>query len=286
MAGKQINTVYPLADMKSKDMTPAVLSVAGSDPTGGAGIQADIRTMADIGVYGAAAVTCVTVQNSRGVQQVAPLAPGLVARQVRAVLDDLYVTQVKIGMVGTREIGAALGEALADFSGDVIFDPVLAATTGEELTDRAGLEVIRQALLARTTILTPNLPELALLAGHDRPGSVDPLAMARELLDRYPGIRGVLVKGGHGTGSLLTDFLVRRRGEPLRERHPRIDTVNSQGTRCILSTAFAAHLCLGHDDRSAFAASVRHLQRLLAENAARRIVRAAGGRGPLFHGRG
>ncbi len=269
--------------MKSKDMTATVLAVAGSDPTGGAGIQADIRTMTDIGVYGAAAVTCITVQNSRGVQQVVPLAPGLVAEQARAVLADHHVTHIKIGMIGTREIGAALGRVLAEFTGDVIFDPVLAATTGEQLTDRAGLAVIRGALLARTTILTPNLPELALLAGHEQDGPAgDPLAMARQLLARSPRLRAVLVKGGHGRDGILTDYLVRRQ-QTLAEQHPRIDTVNSHGTGCILSSAFAAYLCQGLDDAAAFAASVHYLQRLLAENAARRIVRSPGGRGPLFH---
>ncbi len=271
--------------MKSKDMTATVLSVAGSDPTGGAGIQADIRTMAGIGVYGAAAVTCITVQNSRGVQQVAPLAPELVVRQVRAVLDDHWVSHIKIGMVGTREIAAALGRILVEFAGEVVLDPVLAATTGEPLADRSGLAMILGSLLPRTTILTPNLPELALLTGHRHasPLPEEAMAMARELLASSPRLRAVLVKGGHGDGDIITDYLVCRRGETHTKRHPRIETVNSHGTGCILSTAFAAFLSQGHDDASAFAASVEYLQRLLAENANRRIVRT-GGNGPLFHG--
>ncbi len=270
--------------MKSKkDMTPTVLSVAGSDPTGGAGIQADIRTMAGIGVYGAAAVTCITVQNSRGVQQVVPLAPALVARQVRAVFEDHHVTHVKIGMVGTPAIGRALGDILAEFAGEVIFDPVLAATTGQQLTDRSGLEVIRRSLLAQTTVLTPNLPELALLAAADKTAPGDPLAMARDLLARHPRLRAVLVKGGHGTGATLTDYLVRRQSPLLTRHHRRIDTLNTHGTGCILSSAFAAYHCLGHDDDTAFTASVRYLQRLLAENASRTIIRHPGGHGPLFH---
>ncbi len=278
---ERIVSVYQLTMMKSKDMTPTVLAIAGSDPTGGAGIQADIRTMAGIGVYGAAAVTCITVQNSRGVRKIVPLAADLVTDQVRAVLADHHVSHIKIGMVGTREIGAALGRLLADFAGEVIFDPVLAATTGEPLTDRAGLAMIRRSLLARTTVLTPNLPELALLAGG--PDNNTPEVLARELLARYPRLLAVLVKGGHGAGRSLTDLLVRRQGRLLAEHHPRMATVNTHGTGCILSSAFAAFRSRGMDEAGAFRASVDYLQRLLAENSDRRIVRSPGGHGPLFH---
>ena len=177
-------------------MTRTVLTIGGSDPTGGAGIQADIKTLTMLGVYGAAAITCVTVQNSHGVTAIQPLDPELVAAQIRAVLDDHHVHHVKIGMVGSTPIARAIGESLAGFEGEVIYDPVLSATTGQPLMEESGLDSLRRELLRRTTILTPNLPELArfrgrratrcpagggrtphhleLLAGSDRQGGASP----------------------------------------------------------------------------------------------------------------
>jgi len=146
-------------------MIKTILTLAGSDPTGGAGIQADLKTMTAAGVYGAAVITCITVQNSRGVTRVEPLHPVLVGEQIEAVLADHQVTHIKIGMVGTGGIGRVIARKLRDFAGEMIFDPVLLSTTGQQLMAPQDLDSVRADLLPITTVLTPNLPELEKLTG-------------------------------------------------------------------------------------------------------------------------
>ncbi|HSR35854.1 MAG TPA: hydroxymethylpyrimidine/phosphomethylpyrimidine kinase, partial [Desulfurivibrionaceae bacterium] len=171
---------------------PVILSIAGSDPSGGAGIQADLKTCATLGVYGAAAITCLTVQNTTGVRSFTLLAPELVREQIRAVLDDLPVSHVKIGMVGSAAIATVIAEALADFHGEVVYDPVLRAGAGQSLLEGEARAALSQ-LLARATALTPNLPELVALSG-------SPCATAQEitvavvaLFQAHPRLAAVVV---------------------------------------------------------------------------------------------
>lgn len=279
-----IKTVYPLARHKSKGMTPTVLTIGGSDPSGGAGIQADQKTLTMLGVYGAAAITCVTVQNSRGVSAIQPLEPDLVAAQIRAVLEDHHVRQVKIGMVGSAPIARAIGESLAGFEGEIIYDPVLRASTGQPLLEKTALETLIQDLIVRSTVLTPNLEELALLTGS--PTGADIRSAAEQLLERSGRLRAVVVKGGHGHASRLTDTMFLKNRQTIQSvtvTHPRIETRNTHGTGCTFASGLAVYLCQGCDLQEAFHKTVAWLQRLLELSRSRDIIINPAGHGPMFH---
>lgn len=268
-------------------MIKTILTIAGSDPTGGAGIQADLKTMTAIGVYGAAVVTCITVQNSRGVTRVEPLHPVLVGEQIEAVLADHQVTHIKIGMVGTAAIGRVIGRKLRDFVGEVILDPVLLATTGQQLMVPQDLDSVRADLFPITTVLTPNLPELEMLTGMTAHNADEISAAVSSLFQGSEHLRAVLVKGGHGdNGTMTTDYLYRATGgEVEREAltHSFLQTANSHGTGCTLASALAAFHALGGDYSSAFRQAVFFVQKLLRLSASARIVTNPKGKGGLLH---
>jgi hydroxymethylpyrimidine/phosphomethylpyrimidine kinase len=219
---------------------PIVLSIAGLDPSGGAGVLADVKTFTALGVYGAGVVTAITVQNTRGVQRVVPQPAALVAEELAAVLADLPVAAVKIGMLATAEIVRAVAGALRDRPTPVVLDPVLVSSSGAPLLDDAAVAVLFDELLPLATLVTPNLPEAARLLGDMLP----PAEAGARLLQR--GAQAVLVKGGHGEGDTLEDVLVTCGAcAPLRLRHPRVETPHTHGTGCALSSAIAAGLAQG-----------------------------------------
>jgi len=271
--------------MKSKDMIPTALIIAGSDPTGGAGIQADLKTLTDLGVYGAAVITCITAQNSHGVSRFQPLAPDLVHDQILAVLSDHHVTHIKIGMIGTAGIAAVIEEILQEFTGQVVYDPVLSATTGHGLAGPDALAAMKQLLLPRVTVLTPNLPELTKITGRKIEKKEDIFQATQTLFTRYPALQCVVVKGGHGrtTEGTMTDYCFLRH-DRRQIRHPVIDTKNSHGTGCALASAFCAYHLKTRSFEQSFTWSVEYLQRLLVESAPYKIVQNVRGHGPLLHG--
>ncbi|MFM8412166.1 MAG: bifunctional hydroxymethylpyrimidine kinase/phosphomethylpyrimidine kinase, partial [Alphaproteobacteria bacterium] len=189
-------------------MTPPIaLTVAGSDPSGGAGLQADLKTFAAFDVYGAAVVTCATAQDTTGVHGVVRLDPAFVRAQIDAVLDDLHVGAAKTGMLGTAEIVLAVAEAFAARPAPIplVVDPVMVATSGDPLLDADAVDAVRRRLLPLAALATPNLPEAAVLAGRpveDAAGMRDAARAIRDL-----GARAVLVKGGHASGD-STDLLL------------------------------------------------------------------------------
>lgn len=250
-------------------------------------MQADLKTMAAIGVYAAAAVTCITVQNSRGVQAIEPLRPELVAAQIRAVLDDHRVTHIKTGMIGNAAIAEAINKVLADFKGEIVVDPVLRATTGQDLMEQADLDKFRTRIVSLATILTPNLPELKILAGKELQGQESIMSAAQQMLNEYRGLRGILVKGGHtGTPDQVTDILVYRSQSGIQRissTRPRIRTSNTHGTGCTLASAFAAYHSLTGDDREAFALTTDYMQQVLEHSRHLQIVRNPEGCGGLLH---
>lgn len=268
-------------------MTDTVLSIAGSDPTGGAGIQADLKTMTAAGVYGAAVITCVTVQNSYGVSRVEPLHPVLVTEQLEAVLADHMVTHIKIGMVGNAAIAKAIAARLTTFAGEVIYDPVLTSTTGEDLVDKVDVADVFAYLLCRTTILTPNLPELEHLAQKPLPGEHDISSAVDKLFTENEHLRCILVKGGHaGSSRGLTDCLFYRkegRVEAEKMTHPYITTRNTHGTGCTLAAAFAAYLSLGGGYVDAFRQSVAFLQLVLEKSRSANLINNPKGKGGMLH---
>lgn len=258
-------------------MKPArILAIAGSDSSGGAGIQADIKTITLLGGHAMTAVTGITAQNTRGVQAVEPVSSDLVLAQIESVREDIGIDAIKIGMLGSEGLVKKLTAHLAEIDVSIVFDPVMVATSGATLASEETVTAFHE-LIKVATLVTPNLPELARLTW-SQPKT--PLAMEREAkrLARDSGC-AVLAKGGHLEDDLITDILVDPSGEIHRWRNPRIDTRHSHGTGCVLSSAIATGL--GEE-----------LDLIDATTRARGFVRAAlkaapglgGGNGPMgFH---
>ena len=260
-------------------MIPNVLSIAGSDPSGGAGLQADLKTFAALGCYGMAAVTALTAQNTQGVSQVHLPPAAFVAEQIRIVFADVEVAAVKIGMLGSREIVEAVADVLAAHPRTpVVLDPVLVATSGATLGDDAVIEAIRTTLFPRATLVTPNLEEAARLAGTEALTTRSAIEAAALAL-RGDGSAAWLIKGGHGTGASADDLLLDDAGATWLSA-PRVETRNTHGTGCTLSSAIAAELAKGRDLRAAVAAAKAYLVEALV--GADRL-RVGHGAGPLDH---
>ena len=261
-----------------------LLSIAGSDPSGGAGIQADLKTMTSIGVYGASAITALTVQNSKGVSAVLPLDPRLVQQQVEAVLEDHFVSHIKIGMLGGAEVVEVVGNLLANFKGVVVYDPVLHATSGDSLLEGEGIDPISIWLLPHISYLTPNRDELAKFGGNPVKSVKDGIASARELLSSYPQMRGVVVKGGHfnEAAPTISDFLVLQDKTEIESKRKRIKTSNLHGTGCTFATAFCAYLMLGDGPGSAFLKAGEYMEKLVTVTSRKDLVRS-NTNGPLLH---
>ncbi len=220
---------------------PVALTIAGSDPSGGAGIQADLKTFHQFGVYGASVLTLLTVQNTRGVQAVEMLSPALVLAQLAAVLDDMPPAAAKTGALGNSEILRALAERAAHFDFPLVADPVMISKHGASLIEPDARRALIEDLLPCAFLVTPNLHEAGELAGME----VDSLPAMEEAARRISrlGPRAVLVKGGHLEGEAV-DLLFWRDGF-LRLRAPRWDTVHTHGTGCTYSAAITAELAKG-----------------------------------------
>ena len=256
---------------------PNVLAIAGSDPSGGAGLQADLKTFAALGCHGMAAPTALTAQNTRGVTAVHLPPPAFVAEQVAALFADSEIAAVKIGMLGSAAIVEAVAGALAGYAGPVVLDPVLVATSGAVLGDDAVIAAMRAHLFARATVVTPNLAEAARLldgAALDDAAAIE--AAARRLRG---GHAAWLIKGGHGGGGEAVDLLLDDEGVA-RFVSPRQATRNTHGTGCTLSSAVAAGLACGLPLREAVASAKRYLDAALA--GADRLA-VGHGPGPLDH---
>jgi hydroxymethylpyrimidine/phosphomethylpyrimidine kinase len=208
---------------------PRILTIAGSDSSGGAGIQADIKTITMLGGYAMTAITAVTAQNTLGVQAVEVLSPDMVAAQIDSCIGDIGVDAVKIGMLGSAQIADVVAERLAGLDVPMVFDPVMVATSGASLADAATMAAFAR-LIELATLVTPNLPELAALGGE---------AMLSG------SARAVLIKGGHGDGDTLVDRLVTSAGEQARWEGLRIKTRHTHGTGCTLAAAIATGLGQG-----------------------------------------
>lgn len=224
--------------------TPIALTIAGSDSSGGAGIQADLKTFAALGVYGASAIAALTAQNTRGVSGIHDVPPAFVTAQIDAVFDDLAVGATKIGMLSRPAVIEAVGGALARRRArNIVLDPVMVATSGDRLLAADAIDVLRRVLLPAARLITPNLPEAAALL--DVPvarGESEMRAQGERLLAL--GARAVLIKGGHAGGAESVDMLIAPQ-EFLRLAAPRVDTRHTHGTGCTLSSAVAAGLARG-----------------------------------------
>ncbi|MDV7202399.1 bifunctional hydroxymethylpyrimidine kinase/phosphomethylpyrimidine kinase [Roseovarius sp. 10] len=215
-------------------MVAKALTIAGSDSGGGAGIQADLKAFSAMGVYGACVLTAVTAQNTQAVTAIHPVPDDVVAAQIKAVLEDIAIDAIKIGMLGTPSLIAAVADALAGYEGPIVLDPVMVAKSGDTLLADSAIDALTSLLFGRATLLTPNLPEAAKLVGE---GSMQ--SQANALLEL--GVGAVLMKGGHADGATCTDRLISQTGTQ-EFAAPRVNTRNTHGTGCSYSSAIAAGL--------------------------------------------
>jgi len=257
---------------------PIALTIAGSDSSGGAGIQADLRTFSALGVYGATVLTAITAQNTVGVQGVEMLPAAFVSQQMSSVFDDLDVRAVKTGMLGSAEIISAVAVRLSSVSVPSVVDPVMVATSGDLLIDPAAVAVLKSELLPVASIVTPNLDEAAVLLGMDRAGNMDELIEQGHAL-RELGCQAVLMKGGHFAGARADDVLVTDKGGVIIEGE-RIATRNTHGTGCTLSSAISAHLAMGFELEVAVRKSKSYLSMALSHADALDVGK---GNGPVDH---
>ena len=259
--------------------TPIALTIAGSDSGGGAGVQADIKAMSANGVYAASVITAVTAQNTSTVTHVHELPAAVVVAQIDAVLSDIPVTAIKLGMLFSASIIDAVAERLADCSVPVVVDPVMIAKSGDALLHASATEALLRRILPCATLLTPNLPEAACLLGTAQAVSPeDVIAQGRQLLALGP--RAVLMKGGHAAGDTCVDYLIDASGAVTALTAPRLRTRNTHGTGCTYSATIAAELAKGADMPDAVRAAHRYLQGAIA---AADTLHIGAGHGPVHH---
>ncbi|HEY1473375.1 MAG TPA: bifunctional hydroxymethylpyrimidine kinase/phosphomethylpyrimidine kinase [Pseudolabrys sp.] len=264
-------------------MTAVALTIAGSDPSGGAGIQADLKTFAALGVYGTSVLTALTAQNTQGVAAIHDLPADFIAAQLDAVFSDFTIGAVKIGMLSRTAAIEAVAKGLARHRAkNIVLDPVMVATSGDALLATDAVDALRRELIPRALIVTPNLPEAAALAGSTLARNETEMeAQAREILSL--GARLVLIKGGHaanfGGGDESVDLLIGE-GEVVRLSAKRIATKNTHGTGCTLSSAIAAGLAQGRDVVAATQAAKAYVTAAIA-NADK--LKVGHGHGPLHH---
>ena len=260
-------------------MTAIALTIAGSDSSAGAGIQADLKTFAALGVYGASVITALTAQNTHGVGGIHDVPADFIRAQIDTVFSDLDVAAVKIGMLSQVAAIVAVAQGLAAYRAkNIVLDPVMVATSGDRLLVPEAVEALRKELVPRALVVTPNLLEAAALTGasvarNEREMEVQ----ARELLAQ--GARNVLIKGGHGAGDDSVDLLIGQ-GEVVRLSAKRIATKNLHGTGCTLSSAIAAGLAKGLDLNGAAQQAKAYVTAAIA---AAQDLHVGHGHGPLHH---
>jgi len=269
-----------MQNIKFTSQYARVLSIAGSDSGGGAGIQADLKTFSALGCYGMTAITALTAQNTLGVQAIHGVPASFLKAQLQSVLDDIGVDAVKIGMLHSPEVVEVVAWAIDHYGlKQVVLDPVMVATSGDRLIAEETVSVLVKELFPRVQLVTPNLDEAALLLQQPLT-EVDQLhTAAHALIDM--GATAVLLKGGHLPGDVLCDVLQMSGGDAVVFEATRIHSRNVHGTGCSLSSAIAAHLALGQPMADAVAAARAFIRSAIADGAS---VKTGEGHGPLNHG--
>ena len=275
-----------------------VLTIAGSDSGGGAGVQADIKTISALGCYAASAITAVTVQNTMGVSDVHPIPADIVEGQIRAVLDDIGADAIKIGMLQSREITRRIAAVLGEYPiRNIVLDPVMVSTSGHRLIEPEAVEALVSCLMPLARVITPNIPEAEILLGGKRLSDQASLSEAAVELSRLTGA-SVLLKAGHlapepdgaesgaksgadsGTMVLTDYFYDAERGELIDLPSQAVQTVNTHGTGCTMSSALAAHLAKGCSLQDAARGAKAYIAGAIADGAAYEIGH---GHGPVNH---
>lgn len=257
-----------------------LLTIAGSDSGGGAGIQADLKTFAALGCYGMTAITAITAQNTRGVAGIHAIAPEMLRAQIDAVAEDIGVDAVKIGMLHDPGVVHVVADAVRCHGWrHVVLDPVMVAASGDRLIADETVDVLVRELFPLATVVTPNLDEAGLLLGFPVASDAELESAATKLVEL--GAPAVLLKGGHLPGDSVVDVLLQAGRPALRMSAPRIATRNTHGTGCTLSSAIACQLALGHGLDEAVRLARDYVYQALAHGA---NVRTGEGHGPLNHG--
>ena len=265
---------------------PIVLSIAGSDSSGGAGIQADLKTFSALGVYGATAITAITAQNTLGVVSQMALPPQMVREQIIAVMDDLHPSVVKIGMLSNAEIVNAVAEVLSEYKPKIVLDPVIVSTSGHRLLSVEAQEVIKEKILPISELVTPNIPEMETLTNMPLSSFEEKEKAANYLLSL--GVKAVLLKGGHEDGEVKTDILFCRTHDVSSQLiahnsqlvSESISTQNVHGTGCTLSSAIAAFLALDYSLEDAVKEAKLYITEAIRAGA---DVKIGHGFGPVNH---
>ncbi len=267
--------------MKATKSYPIVLTIAGSDSSGGAGIQADLKTFSALGVYGATAITAITAQNTQGVHAQFSLPAQMVYDQIMAVVEDISPSVIKIGMLSNVEIANTVADALERYSLPVILDPVMVSSSGHRLLSIEAQEVIKQRLLPMATLITPNIPEMEALTELPLKSLEQKSAAAQYLIDR--GAQAILLKGGHEEGDAKRDILYKKTGDGITVSYftsPTIQTQNIHGTGCTLSAAIAAFMARGGSLEEAVGAAKEYITKAIRAGA---DIFVGHGRGPVNH---
>lgn len=232
--------------MNVKKSYPTVLSIAGSDSGGGAGIQADLKTFSSLGVYGATAITAITAQNTEGVHSQFALPPQMVYDQIIAVVEDIHPSVIKIGMLSNVQVATVVADALERYSIPIILDPVMVSSSGHRLLSEEAQEVLKERLLPMAQLVTPNIPEMEVLSDMPLLTISDKYNAAKYLLSL--GVQSVLLKGGHEEGDTKVDILYQKSPQGIVTCSFSSDTLNTRnihGTGCTLSSAIAAYMARG-----------------------------------------
>lgn len=258
------------------------LTIAGSDPSGGAGIQADLKTFSALGCYGMSAIVAVVDENTIGVSGLHPIPAGFVEGQIRSCLDDIGADAIKIGMLHSAELVEAVRRTLDCYPeiSNIVLDPVMVATSGDPLLEMDAIGALKSVLIPRARVITPNIPEAELLLGEKINTQADLPDFARKLSDSCAGV-SVLLKAGHLTESKLVDvFYNAELGETVLLESARLDTLNTHGTGCTLSSAFAACLAKGMSLNEAAMAAKDYVSEAIAVGSGYAIGQ---GHGPVHH---
>ena len=259
-----------------------VLSIAGSDSSGGAGIQADLKTLSALGVYGATAITAITAQNTLGVHSQFSIAPHMVYDQIIAVMDDLSPSVIKIGMLSNAKIVVAVTEALSQYSIPIILDPVTVSTSGHRLLSLEAEKILKQQLLPISTLITPNIPEMETLSNMSV-STFEEKRRAAEHLFSY-GAKSILLKGGHEVGNTKSDILFTNTPTGMQSNIFTSDTIstrNTHGTGCTLSSAIAAYIARGCKLGEAISRAKEYVTESIRHGA---DIAIGHGFGPVNHG--
>lgn len=257
--------------------TPQVMTIAGTDSSGGAGMTADLNTFAAQGVYGANVVVSVTAQNTRGVQQVQMITPEMVMAQLQAVADDLQIRAVKTGMLGDTATVETVAKAVRAFNfGPLILDPVMVAKGGAQLLSDAAVAAVRTALMPLATLITPNIPEAEVLTGMTIQSTSDVMAAAEKL--HSFGTQNILIKGGHGEAPVVMDYVRLANGQHFWLKTTRFDTKRTHGTGDTISAAITAQLGLGLDLKAAIIRAKAYVDATIRDG-----ILVGHGYGPLNH---